>query len=121
MSCHRRIDPFGLAFENFDAVGGWRETVQAEDGQQPVDISLALDGKAIDSPNDLKRYILNHRLDAFAQGFVKNLLQYAVGRQLDLLDDDSVERAQRAFVNANYDFKVLVQAVAASESFRASE
>ncbi|MCA9009933.1 MAG: DUF1588 domain-containing protein, partial [Planctomycetaceae bacterium] len=121
VSCHRRIDPFGLAFENFDAVGGWRETVAAEDGQQPVELSLVLDGNIIHSPDELKKYILNHRLDAFARGFVKSLLQYAVGRQLDLLDDDSVERAQRAFVTANYDFKVLVQAVATCESFRASE
>ncbi len=121
VSCHRRIDPFGLAFENFDAVGGWREMVQGGDGQQPVEQSLVLDGEVIGSPDDLKAYILNHRIDAFSRGFVKSLLQYAVGRQLDLLDDDSVERAQRAFVTANYDFKVLVQAVAASESFRVSE
>ena len=121
VSCHRRIDPFGLAFENFDAVGGWREMVQGGDGQQPVEQSLVLDGEVIGSPDDLKAYILNRRIDAFSRGFVESLLQYAVGRKLDLLDDDSVERAQRAFVTANYDFKVLVQAVAASESFRVSE
>ena len=48
---------------------------------------------------------------------MKSQLQYAVGRQLDLLDDESVERARLAFVAANYDFKSLVLAVAASESF----
>jgi len=119
VNCHRRIDPFGLAFENFDAIGAWRETVQAGDQQQPMELSLALaDGEIINSPNDLKAYILNRRLAAFSHGFVESLLQYAVGRQLDLLDDESVDRAQRAFVDTNYDFKVLVQAVVASESFR---
>ncbi len=118
VSCHRRIDPFGLAFENFDAVGGWRDTVQAGDQQQPVELSLVLDGEVIASPDDLKVYILNRRIDAFSRGFAENLLQYAVGRQLDLLDEESVEQAQRAFVAANYDFKVLVRAVVASESFR---
>jgi hypothetical protein len=119
VNCHLRIDPLGLAFENFDAVGAWRDTVQVGDQQQPVGLSLKLaDGVLIDSPNDLKTYILTQRIDAFSRGFVKSLLQYAVGRQLDLADDESVERAHKAFVAANYDFRMLVQAVAASESFR---
>jgi len=119
VNCHRRIDPFGLAFENFDAVGAWRETMQAGDERQPVQLSLVLpDGEVIEGPNDLKSYILNRRLDAFSQGFVKSLLQYAIGRQLDLLDDMSVDEVERAFAAANYDFRTLVQAVVASESFR---
>ncbi|MSR60562.1 MAG: DUF1588 domain-containing protein [Planctomycetaceae bacterium] len=119
VKCHRQIDPFGLAFENFDAVGVWRDSVQAGDKQPPVELSLKLaDGAVIESPHDLKAYILNRRIDEFSHGFVKSLLQYAVGRQLDLLDDESVERARQAFVAANHDFKVLVQAVTASESFR---
>ena len=118
VNCHRRIDPFGLAFENFDAVGGWRDSVQVGDEQQPVEVSLKLaDGAVIDNPNDLKAYILKRRIDEFSHGFVKIQLQYAVGRQLDLLDDESVERVRQAFVAASYDFKSLVQAVAASESF----
>ena len=119
VNCHRRIDPFGLALENFDAVGAWRDTVQAGDQQQPVELSLKFaDGAIIDSPHDLKTYILTRRIDAFSRGFAENLLRYAVGRPLDLLDDESVERARKAFVAANYDFKALVLAVAASESFR---
>ena len=74
----------------------------------------------INSADDLKTYILTQRINAFSRGFSENLLQYAVGRQLDLLDDESIEQAQRAFVAANYDFKVLVQAVAGTQSFRAA-
>ncbi len=119
VNCHRRIDPFGLAFENFDAVGAWRDTVQTGDQQQPVKLSLKLaDGAIVDSLNDLKTYILTRQIDAFSRGFAENLLRYAVGRPLDPLDDESVERARKAFVAANYDFKVLVLAVAGSESFR---
>lgn len=120
VNCHLRIDPFGLAFENFDAVGAWRDSVQTGD-QQPLELSLKLaDGAIINSADDLKTYILTQRINAFSRGFSENLLQYAVGRQLDLLDDESIEQAQRAFVAANYDFKVLVQAVAGTQSFRAA-
>jgi hypothetical protein len=118
VSCHRRIDPFGLAFENFDAVGGWRDSPQPVDGAPPT-AGLALeDGTVIESPSSLKAYILTQRIDAFSRGFVESLLQYAVGRRLDPVDDDSVERAVREFVASGHDFRTLVQAVASSEAFR---
>jgi cytochrome c553 len=118
IACHRRIDPFGLAFENFDAAGGWRDAVPAGEKQEPVKIESTLaDGTVIASIADLKRYIVERRLDAFTRGFVEDLVQYAAGRRLDLADERAVERAQRAFVDAGYDFKALVQAVATSASF----
>ena len=118
IACHRRIDPFGLAFENFDAAGGWRDAVPAGEKQEPVKIESTLaDGTVIASLADLKRYIVERRLDAFTRGFVEGLVQYAAGRRLDLADERAVERAQRAFVDAGYDFRALVQAVATSASF----
>jgi hypothetical protein len=118
IACHRRIDPFGLAFENFDAAGGWRDAVPAGEKQEPVKIESTLaDGTVIASLTDLKRYILEQRLDAFTRGFVEGLVQYAAGRRLDLADERSVEQARLAFVDARYDFKALVQAVATSPSF----
>ncbi len=118
IACHRRIDPFGLAFENFDAAGGWRDAVPAGDTKETVNIESRLpDGTVIASVADLKKYILERRLDAFTRGFVESLVQYAIGRRLDLADERSVEQASRAFIDAGYDFKTLVQAVAASASF----
>ncbi|MBM4077207.1 MAG: DUF1588 domain-containing protein, partial [Planctomycetes bacterium] len=119
VNCHARIDPFGLAFENFDAVGAWRDTVLVGDQQQPVELSLKLaDGTVIQSSDDLKTYILTQRIDVFTHGFVEGLLQYATGRQPDLADDESIENSWKMFAAAGYDFKILVQAIAASESFR---
>ena len=118
VACHRRIDPFGLAFENFDAAGGWRDAVPAGAAEEPVKIDSTLaDGTVIAGLADLKRYILDRRLDAFTHGFVESVVQYAVGRRLDLADERSVAQATRAFVDARYDFQALVQAVAASPSF----
>src|SRR5690606_23044958 len=54
-SCHARIDPFGLALENFDLIGRWRDT----DGGQPIDSVVTLpDGTIVTGPNALRRALL---------------------------------------------------------------
>ena len=119
LGCHRRIDPFGLAFENFDATGAWRDAVALGDRQEKIDITFTLeDGTAITSLRDLKAYILDAKVEAFSRGFVESLVQYAVGRRLDPLDDLTVEAARRAFVDSGYDFAALLEAVATSASFK---
>src|SRR5262249_61059030 len=53
-SCHKRMDPIGFAFENFDAVGVWRD----KDGDAPVDASGVLpDGRKFDGPAGLKKIL----------------------------------------------------------------
>jgi len=119
MRCHRRIDPFGLAFENFDATGAWREMVSLGERQERVSVSFKLeDGRTVASLRDLKSYILDEKIEAFSRGFVMGLVQYAVGRRLDPLDDLAVDAAQRAFASSGYDFTALLRAVATSPSFR---
>jgi hypothetical protein len=119
MGCHRRIDPFGLAFENFDATGAWRDAVMLGHQQQKVDIAFELeDGRRIASLRDLKAYILESRVEAFSRGFVESLVQYAVGRRLDPLDDLTVAAAHRALTDSGYDFSALLRAIATSPSFQ---
>jgi hypothetical protein len=119
LGCHRRIDPFGLAFENFDATGAWRDAVPLGDRQEKIDIAFTLeDGSTIASLRDLKAYILDAKVEAFSRGFVESLVQYAVGRRLDPLDDLTVEAASRVFAESGYDFATLLEAVATSPSFK---
>jgi mono/diheme cytochrome c family protein len=119
MGCHRRIDPFGLAFENFDATGAWRDAVSLGEKQEKVDIAFKLeDGRTIGSLRELKTYILETKAEAFSHGFVESLLQYAIGRRLDPLDDLTVDAARRVFASSGYDFAALLKAVATSPSFK---
>ncbi len=119
MNCHRRIDPLGLSFENFNAVGGWRDSIQIDNKTEKVNVKFTLeDGNKIDGIRGLKTYILEHRVDSFSRGLVESTMKYALGRNLDLLDDDSVEKVHRVFVQSNYDFKKLLKAVATSASFK---
>lgn len=121
MNCHKRIDPLGLSFENYDAVGSWRDSIMIEDKPTSVDIKFTLeDGNKINSLLDLKTYILKHRIDDFSRGFVENVMKYALGRNLDLLDHDSVEKAHQVFIQSDYDFQSLLKAIATSASLKAT-
>jgi hypothetical protein len=89
MSCHAKIDPWGIAFENFDAVGSWRTQVQGK----PVDASSLLFNKQkLDGMDGLKRFLLEHRQDQFARAMVHKLTTYALGRPLTFGDRSSVDQ-----------------------------
>src|SRR5207253_3837822 len=77
-SCHARMDPIGFAFENFDAIGAYRE----RDGQSPIDPSGELpDGQKFDGPAGLKS-ILKGKKELFARSLAEKMLTYALGRGL---------------------------------------
>jgi hypothetical protein len=72
-SCHRFMDPLGLALENFDALGAFR----ALDGGKPIDPSGEMDGKRFDGPQALQKLVREH--EAAAPCVVSNLIQYLTG------------------------------------------
>ncbi len=62
-SCHQRMDPLGFGFENFDAIGAWRD----REGKHAIDPSGTLpNGQSFKGPSEL-RTILKARQDAFAR------------------------------------------------------
>ena len=82
-SCHRVIDPLGLALENFDATGAWR----IKDNEVPVDSTGDLyDGTPkMSGPVGLQQALLKHS-DVFLETFTENLMAYALGRRVDYPD-----------------------------------
>ena len=90
-SCHRVIDPLGLALENFDATGKWR----IRDGGMTVDTKGQLfDGAAIEGPDGLRDALLRHQ-DVFLLSFTRNLMTYALGRRVEAFDMPAVRRIIR--------------------------
>jgi len=90
-SCHKIMDPLGLALENFDAVGAWR----TRDSGYPVDASgQLLDGTKVDSPATLRQALLRYS-DAYLTNFTGRLLSYALGRGLTPADMPTVRRILR--------------------------
>jgi mono/diheme cytochrome c family protein len=81
-SCHRVIDPLGLALENFDATGAWR----IKDNEVPVDsVGDLYDGTRMEGPAGLRQAIVKHA-DVFLLSFTENLMTYALGRRVEYAD-----------------------------------
>jgi hypothetical protein len=113
-ACHAIMDPMGLALENFDLVGRWREQ---EDGH-PIDATAELtDGTRLSGPGDLRRALLS-RSDAFVTSLTRRLLTYALGRELEYYDEPVVRSVVRAAAAEGTTLPALVQAIVASDAFR---
>ena len=122
-SCHRDLDPFGVALEHFDAVGLWREEVRRLVGQKFVSTAVEAtdvlpDGTPFDGADSLKRYLLNERSDAFARALVERLLGYALGRHLELADEPVVDGVLREAAEHEYRLRDMVHLIVSSEAFR---
>ena len=86
VSCHRVIDPLGLALENFDVTGAWR----IKDNGNPIDASGELyDGTKMDGPTGLRDALLKHS-DAVIMSFTESLMTYGLGRRVEYYDMPTV-------------------------------
>ena len=113
-SCHRVIDPLGLALENFDATGKWR----VRDGAMPVDTSGELfDGTTISGPDGLRDALLRHQ-DVVLSSFTRSLMTYALGRRVEAADMPTVRRIIRNAAAQNYRISAFVTGIVESDAFR---
>ncbi len=87
-SCHAKIDPWGISFENYDALGTFRTKI----ANQPVDATSALPNKQeIAGMDGLKRYLLADRQDQFSGAMVHKMTSYALGRPLSFSDRAEID------------------------------
>ena len=121
-SCHRGIDPWGIALENYDAVGLWRDEFRRKaDGKfelLPVKASDVLpDAHQLDGVASLKDYLANQRRYDFAKSLVTRLATYAAGRRLELTDQATIDRLTSEFAINEYRIRGLIHNIVASELF----
>jgi len=115
MSCHAKIDPWGIAFENFDAVGSWRTKIKGK----PVDASSQLfNGQELNGMDGLKRFLLRQRQDQFVRAMTHKMTTYALGRPLAFGDRSSVDQVT-ADIRAQGDgLATMVKRIVTSELFQ---
>ncbi|MBL9130297.1 MAG: DUF1592 domain-containing protein [Verrucomicrobiaceae bacterium] len=117
--CHAKIDPLGLAFENYDAIGRWRtEEVTDGTGANPkVNASGKLpDGRAYQTADDFKKLLLAD-LDTFNHTFLEKLATYALRRSMSFDDQDELQAISKACKAKDYRVKDIVEALVCSELF----
>jgi hypothetical protein len=129
-NCHRRIDPPGLALENFDAVGAWR----TEDSYTPVDAHgqpnaamkktwpIEVAGRFYGGSSfvgfDGFRDAVAAREKDFARGFAKALVEYALGRPCGFRDEPLVEAIVARAAAKDFAIREFIHALVQSEAFR---
>ena len=113
-SCHRVIDPLGLALENFDATGKWR----IRDGGMTVDTSGQLfDGTSISGLAGLREALLRHQ-DVVLLSFTRSLMTYALGRRVEASDMPAIRRIIRNAESQQYRISAFVTGIVESDAFR---
>ncbi len=120
VSCHAKIDPLGLAFENFDAIGRWRdqEHVQGGKGEDPaVDASGTLpNGSSFQNAAEFKRLLAED--SRLPEAFLEQLATYALRRVMTVDDKEQLRTIAKTTAREGHRLKDLIQALATSSLFR---
>ena len=116
MSCHKVIDPLGLALENFDATGRHR----INDSGMTVDaVGVLYDGTTMEGAEGLRRALLKHK-DAFLLSFTEHMMTYALGRRVEASDMPAVRAVIRGAAKQDYRVSAFVRGIVASAPFQKS-
>jgi mono/diheme cytochrome c family protein len=114
-SCHNRMDPIGLAFENFNAIGAWRETER----KQPI---LAegnlITGEKFTSVSELKKILANDHRREFYQTLASKLMTYATGRGMEYYDIETIDQIVKRLEAQNGQFGALLAGIVESAPFQ---
>ena len=113
--CHRKIDPLGLAMENFDHVGAWR----SQYGKRlPVDpLGELPDGTNIAGPSGIRKFLLD-RPEQFTRCLTEKLMIYGLGRSLSFADRGDIDRIVSTAPQYKYGLREIIQQIVASEAFQ---
>ena len=113
-SCHNRMDPLGFGLENYDALGRWRDS----DNDIKIDSSGKLpSGEEFNGPEELKQLVMR-RSGEFEHHFVRKLLGYALGRELNKFDDCVIQDCKKNLAQHEHRASVVLETIATSYPFR---
>jgi hypothetical protein len=113
-SCHRFIDPIGLALDNFDVTAKWR----AREYGMPLDTRGEFyDGTPVSNPAELSAVLLKRPIP-LVRTFTENLMAYALGRRVEYYDQPSVRAIAKNAEAGGYKLSAFVLGVVTSDAFR---
>ncbi|MCH2402234.1 MAG: DUF1592 domain-containing protein [Pirellulales bacterium] len=129
-SCHRKMDPLGVALENFDVFGRWRDQYtdvsnyaatrknnDNETERSSVDTrTVHVDGRAFEGPQGLKNILLEDQ-GKFSRAFVGNMLSYAMARELTFLDRENLNLLYAQSAGTDFRLRDILLAIVSSEYF----
>jgi len=114
-SCHARMDPMGLAFEHFNALGAFR---QKERGLPIDSAGQLLTGEKFNDARDLKTILVKNHLTDFYRCLSEKMLTYALGRGLNFNDVETVDRIVDRLNREDGKFSALITGIVESVPFQ---
>ena len=128
--CHKKMDPLGIALENFDVIGRWRDqytdvsnyaATNKKNGDDtvrfPVDTkTVHMDGRAFEGPQGLKTILMEDK-GRFTRVFVENMLSYAMARQLTFRDGENLKWLYENSSNRDFKVRDILLAIVSSDCF----
>jgi len=120
--CHNGIDGWGIPFEEFDGVGLYRTKSMRVVGKKKfpvvVDASGELPGSIkVNGMEELKKHLVKNEKDRFAHALANKFMTYAIGRTLDITDEEVVDDIAKKFKASGYKLNTLIKAVINSKLF----
>ena len=138
-ACHKKIDPPGVALENFDVIGGWRSRYRALDPDKadvkvsflpnkslpikytlglPVDASDQLaDGRRFDDVREFKKLLMSEP-DQVSRNLIEKLVVYATGASVSFADRSTVDDILEQTRSSQHGLRSLIHAIVQSDLFR---
>ena len=113
-SCHRFMDPIGLALDNFDVTAKWRVR---ENGMQLDTRGDFYDGTPVSTPSELIDILLKRPIP-LVRTFTENLLAYALGRRIEYFDQPTVRAIAGAAGQDGYRMSLFILGVVSSDAFQ---
>jgi hypothetical protein len=113
-SCHRFMDPIGLALDNFDVTARWR---MRENGTALDTAGDFYDGTKVTSLPELNAVLLK-RPTPIVRNFTENLMAYALGRRVEYFDQPAIRQISRQAEVADYKISSFILGVVKSDAFR---
>lgn len=115
ISCHIKIDPWGIAFENYGPLGQWRDEIRGK----PIDATSELfNRQTLDGMEGLKRFLLQHRQDQLVRALVSKLATYALGRPLAFADRAEIDAITAQVRRDGDGLRTAIEAIVQSDLFR---
>lgn len=128
-ACHRKIDPYGFALENFDVIGGWREKYRALEPTANPKRPQLVDGPAVVASDTLPggdefhgfrefRQLLLRQEPLVYKNMARQLAAYALGRGMGFADEQDLEQIVARTRHHGGGLKTMLEELVVSELFQ---
>lgn len=113
-SCHSKIDPLGFAFENYNAIGRWRDKYE---NKHPVDSSGIYRGNKFSGVETFKDTLLKNK-ERFTRAFIEHMLSFSLNREISLHDRKTIDSITKKVSSSEYKFHEVILGITQSYPFR---